>query len=286
MKLIKYIVIASTVFIYSCRDEDKLNLNIDDIPKGVYVTFEASSTNISSDDLENTSISGIFKAPANNVKQHEIYVKRIYNSGADESAYLFLESITKFPTEWSVDATALSNLFDVEVEELFGNFFEFNCFALGFNNDTASYNNLDDDLKTSPEQLQGFNFTGAIVCPSDPSIIIGTYQSVCSGNFPDFGDFSDLTHTVTIFETETDGVYEISDFSFGAYNNFYGEWYGGGDLPGTINDVCGVFFISNTLDPWGEVVSGNFTFNSDNTITVTGGTTYGEVWTAILTKTN
>jgi len=61
-------------------------------------------------------------------------------------------------------------------------------------------------------------------------------------------------------------------------------WCPEGDWPGTIQDVCGNFFMVDTFDPWGEVGYGDFTFNADGTITVVGGTNYGEVWTAVLTK--
>jgi len=148
----------------------------------------------------------------------------------------------------------------------------------------ADYDNLHNDLIGSAEQLQGFRFRGAVVCPSDPDVIVGTYSALTSGNFPDFGDFTDFAYDVTITADEEEGFYTISDYSFGTYDFYYGPWYGGGDLPGSIQDVCGTFFITNTADPWGETVSGDFTFNTDGTITVVGGTTFGETWTAVLTK--
>lgn len=128
-------------------------------------------------------------------------------------------------------------------------------------------------------------------CPSDPAVIVGTYASVVdaafiAGDFPDGHTVSGLAHTITITATEVEGIYTISDFSFGTYNYFYAGagWIAPGDYPGTIKDDCGAFYFIDTADPWGEIVYGDFTFNVDGTITVVGGTSYGETWTAVLTK--
>ena len=94
---------------------------------------------------------------------------------------------------------------------------------------------------------------------------------------------SDVDEEVADLASDDEGFYIISDYSFGTYDWQYGTDTGG-NLPGTVQDVCGVFFITNTLDPWNEVVSGDFTFNDDGTITVVGGTTWGEEWTAVLSK--
>jgi hypothetical protein len=279
----RYLTIAILVaLVYSC--EKPMLVTLDDLPRGIYVTLDLANSNINSGNVEGTPISGTFDAPAHNVAKHDIYVKRIYDQGASESDYIFLESVTSFPYEFSVSGTELATLFGVDLEEIFGNFFQFNCEATGVNGQLATWDNLDSDLVGSPEQLQGFRFRAAVVCPSDPNVIVGTYTTLASGQFPDFGDFTDFAYEVTITATDEEGFYTISDYSFGTYDFYYGPWYGGGDLPGTIQDVCGVFFITNTLDPWGETVSGDFTFNGDGTITVTGGTSYGETWTAVLTR--
>jgi hypothetical protein len=178
-------------------------------------------------------------------------------------------------------------LFGVPVEETFANFYEFRGVATGTNGQTATYANLHSDLVGSPEQLQGFKIRAAVVCPSDPNVIVGTYTSVTSSTFPDFADpVIGLERTITITATENEGFYTISDFTFGTYDHFYAAvgWCPYGDWPGTIQDVCGNFFLTDTFDPWGEVGYGDFTFNPDGTITVVGGTGYGEEWTAVLTK--
>jgi hypothetical protein len=258
-----------------------------DVERGVFVTFDPVNTNINSADIEGTPVAGTFDAPANNVASHELSVKRIYDNGTSETDFIFVETITTFPYAFSIDGNELAALFGVPVEETFSNYYEFRGVATGTNGETATYDNLHADLVGSPEQLQGFRIRAAVVCPSDPDVIIGTYTAVTTSTFPDFADpVVDLVKTIVITTTADEGFYTISDFTFGTYDYFYAAvgWCPYGDWPGTIQDVCGNFFLTNTFDPWGETGIGNFTFNPDGTITVVGGTSYGETWTAVLTR--
>ena len=286
MKLYRYFtLIILAALVWSC--ETPMLINPDEVPRGIYVTFVPGNTNINSEDIEGTPITGTFDVPASNVASHSVYVKRLYDGGDSETDYVLLETITTFPYDFSVDGNELAALFGVPVEETFANFYTFNCEATGTNGALATYDKLHNDLIGSAEQLQGFRFRGAVVCPSDPDVIVGTYISVTTSTFPDFPDpVVGLEHTITITTTEDEGFYTISDFTFGTYDHFYAAvgWCPYGDWPGTIQDVCGNFFLTNTFDPWGEVGYGDFTFNADGTITVVGGTNYGEVWTAVLTK--
>ena len=286
MKIQRYIALTLlAVLAFSC--ETPMLINPADVERGIYVTFEIENLNINSEDIAGTPISGIFGSPASNVASHEIYVKRIYDNGASESDYLHLETISTFPYDFAVDGNELAALFGVPVEETFANFYQFNCIATGKNGQVADYDNLHNDLVGSAEQLQGFRFRGAVVCPSDPDVIVGTYTAVTNSTFPDFAEpVVGLEKTITITATEDEGFYSISDFTFGTYDHFYAAvgWCPYGDWPGTIQDVCGNFFMVDTFDPWGEVGFGDLTFNPDGTITVVGGTLYGEEWTAVLTK--
>ncbi len=286
MKLYRYItIIILAALVWSC--ETPMLINPDEVPRGIYVTFVPGNTNINSEDIAGTPITGTFDVPANNVASHSVYVKRLYDGGDSETDYVLLETITTFPYDFSVDGNELAALFGVPVEETFANFYTFNCEATGTNGALATYDKLHNDLIGSAEQLQGFRFRGAVVCPSDPDVIVGTYISLTNSTFPDFPDpVVGLERTITITATEDEGFYTISDFTFGTYDHFYAAvgWCPYGDWPGTIQDVCGNFFLTNTFDPWGEVGYGDFTFNPDGTITVVGGTNYGEVWTAVLSK--
>ena len=290
MKIQKFIAISLMgLLVYAC--ETPMLINPADVDKGIYVTFVPGNMNMNSGDISGTPITGTFDTPSDNVATHEVYVKRVYDFGESESDYILLETINAFPYEFSVDANELATLFDVPVEETFGSFYHFNCEATGTNGQVADYDNLHNDLIGSAEQLQGFRFQGAVVCPSDPNVIVGTYTSVSDGTFIDFpGDpVTGFEHTVTISTTEEEGFYSISCYSFGLYDFFFGTvgWIPPGDWPGTIQDVCGVFFITDTFDPWSDTIFGDFTFNDDGTITVVGGNLgYGDRWTTVLTKVN
>lgn len=273
--------------VYSC--EESMLVTPDSTPRGVYVTFELENSDINSGDIEGTPITGVFDVPVSNVETHDVYVKRIYDQGESESDYVLVTTITEFPYDFSIDGYELADLFGIQVEETFGNFFQFNCEATGTDGTVATYDNLHPDLIGSAEQLQGFRFRGAVVCPSDPTVIVGTYTSVTDAHFIDFPDdpVTGFEHTITITETEDEGFYTISCYSFGTYDFFFGTvgWIPAGDWPGTIQDVCGKFFITDTFDPWGDTIFGDFTFNDDGTITVEGGNIgYGDRWTAVLTK--
>ena len=269
--------------VYSC--EEPMLVTPDSTPRGVYVTFEMENSDINSGDIEGTPITGVFDVPVANVESHAIHVMRIYNQGESESEYVPVATVTEFPHDFSIDGYELADLFGIPVEETFGNFFIFNCEATGTDGSLATYDNLHPDLIGSGEQLQGFRFQGQVICPSDPSVIVGRYATVTSGVFPADPpfEFEGFESEITITTSDEEGFYTISDYSFGTYDWLYGTDTGG-NLPGTVQDVCGQFFIVNTLDPWNETVSGDFTFNADGTITVVGGTTWGEVWTAVLTK--
>lgn len=286
MKLMKYLVISILVVLaYSCAEP--MLLNPDETPRGVFVSYDAISWNINSEDIEGTPVTGTFDAPANNVASHDVYVKRVYDDGASESDYLLLETVTDFPYNFSVDGNELAALFGVPVEETFANFYHFNCEATGTDGQVATFDNLEGELISYPTQMQGFRFQAAVVCPSDPSVIVGTYTAVTTSTFPDFPDpVVDLEKTIVIDITDEEGFYSITDFTFGTYDHFYAAegWCPYGDWPGTIQDVCGKFFMTDTYDYWGEVGYGDLTFNANGTITIVGGTLYGEVWTAVLTK--
>lgn len=285
LKIITFVLLG--VFAFSCKEA--MLIDPDDVPRGIYVTFEPGNMNINSADIAGTPITGTFDVPANNVESHAVYVKRVYDRGESETDYLLLETITEFPYDFSVDGNELAALFGIAVDETFGSFYHFNCRATGLNGQLATYDNLHNDLIGSAEQLQGFRFQGAVVCPSDPNVIVGTYTSVTDAQFIDFPDdpVTGFEYTITISATEDEGFYTISDYSFGTYDFFFGTvgWIPSGDWPGTIQDVCGSFFITNTLDPWGDIIFGDFTFNEDGTITVEGGNVgYGDRWTTVLTK--
>jgi hypothetical protein len=283
MKYLKYTLIILVFFTCSC--EKKMLITRADVPLGIMVTIDIDNDVIDAADIPGTPFTCTFNAPGLNVSKHDIYARRIYNAAADTTDYILVDAVTSFPSDWSVDGVALATAFGVPLDDAYGDRYEFECEATDKSGSTASYENLDSDIVGSTGQMQGFRFSYAYVCPSDPSLIVGTYTSLASGSFPDFGEYTDIPSEVTIIETDEEGFYELSDFSFGTYDVYYGPYYTEKlDCTGTIQDACGIYFIVDTDDYWGETVYGDVKLNANGTITVVGGTSYGEEWTATLTK--
>jgi hypothetical protein len=320
---ITLISIFSVILFHSCEDEDTIRFNIKDFEQGFLPFFgitENSASSFDPSDLANASVTIVvdlraqetekLASPATEVSSIVVigtFDNLLFPLDAPDTAVI--ATITQWPKEITltpqdmVDAfDSLSSINDMQGGDVF-NFsqqiiLKDGRIIEGINHvntievfDTAGqslgdlrYRVYDNDLIINESGKNAYDLDLFVNCPANPDEIVGTYSSLSNGNFPDFGDFTDFEYTVTITETETSNFYTISDFSFGTYDHYYGAWYWGGDLPGTVMDLCGSYFIMNTLDPWGEVVSGNFTFNTDGTITVAGGTTFGEIWTAVLTK--
>ena len=157
MKLMKYLIISILVVLaYSCAEP--MLLNPEETPRGIFVSYDPISSNINSEDIEGTPVTGTFDVPADNVASHDVYVKRIYDDGASESEYAFVETITEFPHDFSIDGNELAELFGVPVEETFANSYTFNCEATGFNGQVATFNDLEGELIAYPTQMQGFRF--------------------------------------------------------------------------------------------------------------------------------
>jgi len=285
MKYLKYTLIFLVFFACSC--ETKMLLTRDDVPRGIYVTLEMENNVIDAADIAGTPITGTFDAPSSNVTSHDITVRRIYNAGGDTSDYIFLESITDFPTDWVVSGDDLANVFGISMDDAYGDFYEFECEATGSDGQIASYENLHDDIIGSAEQLQGFRFTAMYECPSDASLIIGTYDCISNGVSTD-GDTPtpvavDLEHVVTISETDREGFYEISDFSGGCYFYWYEVFGITGDIPGTIQDICGVYQYVETTGPFGAPQWASVLINGDGTIFIDGINGWGDTWTMDMT---
>jgi hypothetical protein len=287
MKYLKYILIFLAFVSFSCEKEGML-LTRDDIPNGVYVTLEIDNNVIDAADLAGSPVSGTFDAPSGNVASHAISVRRIFNAGSDTSDYLLLETITEFPTEWVLTANELADAFGISMDDAYGDYYEFECEATGTDGSVATFQNLDADITGSSGQLQGFRFTAMYVCPSDPSLIVGTYDCVSNGVSTD-GDTPtpvavDLQYVVTISETDREGYYEISDFSGGCYIYWY-EVYGiDFETPGIIQDICGVYQYVETIGPFGAPQWASVIVHGDGTISIDGSNGWGDTWQMELTK--
>ena len=111
-------------------------------------------------------------------------------------------------------------------------------------------------------------------CPSD---LTGTWNSLTTGSAG-----TDDPYVVTITETSTNGLYDLTDITFGLYKNGYGS----SDNPVQFTDACAVISVTDQPDVvyGGDVFNGSGTVNSDGTISLTWSNGFGDSGVTTLTK--
>lgn len=190
---------------------------------------------------------------------------------------VLLGEYSDFPAEISVsaeDAVAGSEmtLADLEVGDVF----------------TFTFEATQPDGFPTPS---GTVLNASVACPS---ALAGTYTTRTSGFSTDPGPeegvpiannpLSDYEYEVTLTEGNVNGVYTISDFSGGAYKQWYDVYNITDDSPGTIQDVCNTISYSNTNEPFGTAVTGGGEYDPETgIITLSGTNGYGDTWSIVLT---
>lgn len=135
------------------------------------------------------------------------------------------------------------------------------------------------DVELGPNTTLTHTF--GISCPSS---LDGEYAFVTTNMTRAGADFpGTTTGTVTIGETTTNGVYTISDASFGQFPFAWGDNPASG--PGWI-DVCDVLAYDDTSDQYGDTYSlSNVSVSADGTeLTFDWVNTYGDGGTTTLTN--
>lgn len=130
--------------------------------------------------------------------------------------------------------------------------------------------NLTDGRVLKPARSTSVAFS----CVSD---LAGTYEAVTSGSIG-----ADYPYEVTLTETATSGVYEVSDITFGLYP----DGYGASENPANITDVCDNITLKDQPDTvyGGDVFNGTGKVNGDGTISLTWSNGYGDNGVTTLTK--
>lgn len=122
-----------------------------------------------------------------------------------------------------------------------------------------------------------------ITCVSD---IAGSYTTTASGDVGDgsggsAGSYGPITSAVTFTATGTDGVYDVSDLSFGMYAQIYGD---NTPVTGRLEDVCDALTDLGDTDRFGDpfTVTGTRVASS-GVITLDWSNTWGDTGTVTLT---
>ncbi len=122
-----------------------------------------------------------------------------------------------------------------------------------------------------------------ITCISD---IAGTFTTVASGDRGDgsggaAGAYGPINSTVTFTATATDGVYDVSDLSFGMYAQVYGD---GTPVTGRLQDVCDALTDLGDTDRFGDPFTVTGTrVAATGVITLNWSNTWGDTGTVTLT---
>ena len=116
------------------------------------------------------------------------------------------------------------------------------------------------------------NSTISISDADCPSELTGTWDADTSGD----------AYVVTITETASNGLYDLSDITFGLYANGYGS----SDNPVQFVDACGVISVTDQDDVvyGGDVFNATGTVNADGTISITWANGFGDSGVTTLTK--
>ncbi|MCE7993582.1 MAG: hypothetical protein HEP71_16470 [Roseivirga sp.] len=147
--------------------------------------------------------------------------------------------------------------------------------------------NLDIRLVSADVEIgNGFGqavHTIQITCISD---IAGTFSTSATGDVGDgsggsAGTYGPITSSVTFTETSTDGIYDVSDLSFGMYAQIYAD---NTPVTGRLQDVCDALTDLGDTDRFGDpfTVTGTRVAAS-GVITLTWSNTWGDTGTVTLT---
>jgi hypothetical protein len=121
-----------------------------------------------------------------------------------------------------------------------------------------------------------FNYTLPAACPSD---LTGTYSYTTTAVWCPEWDGSPLTGTVDV-EAQGGGVYNFSDWSFGAYGPCYGGIAAQPAL--TFTDVCEEVSFTGFTDSFGDTWTYVSSIDGDEW-TIQWSNTYGESATSVIT---
>lgn len=122
-----------------------------------------------------------------------------------------------------------------------------------------------------------------ITCNSD---IAGTFSTSATGDVGDgsggsAGAYGPITSTVTLTATTTDGVYDVSDLSFGMYAQIYAD---NTPVTGRLQDICDTLSDLGDTDRFGDPFTVNATRDAGTgVITLTWSNTWGDTGTVTLT---
>ena len=306
MKKYKIYSILSTVLLFivmACSDDfvgNSPNMN-DNVGAITLVTvnpaknfFNLTAPSLAAEEVEFTvDVDGFGITSVSSVEVELVYTDkdRLYDPFREEKydsvhAPIVLQTISTFPSTVVITGASVASALGIPIDSLaVGDKFQVTLpinTADGRRLTTA----LDSDLCNEPAQpsFGGCGVAWAISCPS--AIPVGTFTATSGGTStdgcPPTNPLSGLPYDITLTD-EGAGVYTVSDFSAGVYQNWYGACYGYTfETPISFIDVCNNLTLIGKNDGFTCLVTGSGTYDpATGIITINWSNCFGDVgnWT-------
>ncbi|MEQ8363509.1 MAG: hypothetical protein RH948_11610 [Cyclobacteriaceae bacterium] len=306
-KIFSILATLSLLIVMACSDEYVLkspNVN-DNVGAVTKVTvnpaknfFNLTAPSLASEEVEFTlDVDGFGITTVNSVEVELVYTDkdRLYDPFREEKydsvhSAVTLMTLSTFPSTVVVTGADVAAALGIPIDSLaVGDMFQITLpinTADGRRLTTA----LGSDLCNEPAQpsFGGCGVAWAISCPS--AIPVGTFTATSGGTSadgcPPTNPLSGLSYDITLTDNGA-GVYTVSDFSAGVYQNWYGACYGYTfETSISFSDVCNNLTIIGKNDGFSCAIAGSGTYNpATGVITINWSNCFGDVgdWTVDVT---
>ncbi|WP_298780639.1 hypothetical protein [uncultured Polaribacter sp.] len=309
-KILKILLFASLVLIYSCDDADKLNadsitngavlttveeINLD-IDKGDPGASTASVTVQFADFIDNNSLESvdvyvqfIDTTPVDNVvvSIDEAFLKNVSASEftMEDSVLLVADQLPTYTFSFTGSEAIAATGVDTSILDG-GDLFIMRLVVKLTDGSEYTSTNVGEDVAVTSHNTP-FRYAATVKCLTPLYDLSGTWSGVTNATNTDGQTpATDLATTVTISAAGTSGLdYTIIDAYGGAYIFHYGAAYGASwEIEGTFSEICGTTLTGTSTDHWGQVVDLNGTIIDSNTISISWTNPWGDEGTTVYTR--
>lgn len=150
------LVLISAAFV-SCEKDDSL----DPLPVkvgGQFARLDITNKVLKAYDPENSYFGGLLTAPAGNIAEYKLYVKRRNEFGIS-SEFALVKTITSFPTELKIYESDIASALGLDPAAIgFGDEYYFYAESFDSSGKMANYFNLSATVQGAPGMKQAYRF--------------------------------------------------------------------------------------------------------------------------------